>query len=106
MIYDSNIQSDVSSQNRRNKARTACSGEAVLRWSHDFDTPVRYNVIDRSEGGMQISSQFPLSEGMTGVVTRYLPEGTAVHQPMMVAWSSSEADDDGYRCGIWFFGSN
>ncbi|MDE1037276.1 MAG: PilZ domain-containing protein [Phycisphaerales bacterium] len=106
MINDSNIQSDVSSQNRRNKARTAYSGEAVLRWSHDFDTPVRYNVVDRSAGGMQITSQFPLSEGMTGVVTRYLPEGTAVHQPMMVAWSSSEADDDGYRCGIWFFGSN
>ena len=55
---------------------------------------------------MQITSQFPLSEGMTGVITRYLPEGTAVHQPMMVAWSSNEADDDGYRCGIWFFGSN
>jgi hypothetical protein len=106
MINDSNIQSDVSNQNRRNKARTAYSGEAVLRWSHDFDTPVRYNVIDRSAGGMQITSQFPLSEGMTGVITRYLPEGTAVHQPMMVAWSSSEADEDGYRCGIWFFGSN
>ncbi len=106
MIYDSNIQSDISNQNRRNKDRTTFSGEAVLRWSHDFDTPVRYQVVDRSEGGMRIVSQFPLSEGMTGVITRYLPEGTSVHQPMMVAWSSSEPDDDGYHCGIWFFGSN
>jgi hypothetical protein len=54
---------------------------------------------------MRIISQFPLSEGMTGVITRYLPEGTTVHQPMMVAWSSTTPDDDGYHCGIWFFGS-
>jgi hypothetical protein len=106
MINDSKIQAESTHQNRRDRNRTTYSGEAVLRWSHDFDTPVRYQVVDRSEGGMRIVSQFPLSEGMTGVITRYLPEGTSVHQPMMVAWSSSEPDDDGYHCGIWFFGSN
>jgi hypothetical protein len=106
MINDSSIQTDISTQNRRNNNRTEFSGEAVLRWSHDFDTPVRYKVMDKSEGGMRIVSQFPLSEGMTGVVTRYLPEGKSVHQPMMVAWSSKEGDEDGFHCGIWFFGSN
>ena len=106
MIYDSHIQSDTTNQNRRNRDRATYCGEAVLRWSHDFDTPIRYQVVDRSDGGMRIVSQFPLSEGMTGVITRYLPEGESVHQPMMVAWSSSEPDDDGYHCGIWFFGSN
>jgi hypothetical protein len=107
MIHDSNISAgnSTTNDNRRDKTRTEYSGEAVLRWSHDFDTPVRYRVVDRSEGGMRIVSQFPLSEGMTGIVTRYLPEGTPVHQPMMVAWSSNTADDDGYHCGVWFFGS-
>ena len=107
MIHDPSITSEHASanQNRRDRTRTEYQGEAVLRWSHDFDTPVRYRVVDRSEGGMRIISQFPLSEGMTGVITRYLPEGTTVHQPMMVAWSSTTPDDDGYHCGIWFFGS-
>lgn len=107
MIHDPSITSETSSinQNRRDRTRTEYQGEAVLRWSHDFDTPIRYQVVDRSEGGMRIISQFPLSEGMTGVITRYLPEGTPVHQPMMVAWSNTTPDDNGYHCGIWFFGS-
>jgi len=108
MIHDSSIQTDNSNaqDNRRNRTRTEFSGEVVLRWSHDFDTPVRYRVVDRSEGGMRIMTQLPLAEGMTGVVTRYLPEGTAVHQPMMVAWSSNSSDEDGFHCGIWFFGTD
>jgi len=106
MIHDPSITSasSTSNQNRRNTQRTDSSLEAVLRWSHDYDTPVRYIVVDRSEGGMRIISQFPLTEGMTGVVTRYLPEGKAVHQPMMVAWTNTTPDDDGYHCGIWFIG--
>ena len=108
MIHDQSIRPEDTSidTNRRDSTRTEYQGEAVLRWSHDFDTPVRYRVVDRSEGGMRIISQFPLSEGMTGIITRYLPEGTAVHQPMMVAWSSSTPGDDGYHCGVWFFGSS
>jgi hypothetical protein len=42
---------------------------------------------------------------MTGLITRYLPEGRSVNQPVMVAWASSTPDDDGYHCGIWFFGT-
>ena len=103
MIHNQAISSQ---SNRRTKNRTPYDGEAVLRWSHDFDTPVRYNVVDRSDGGMRIVSQCPLSEGMTGVITRYLPEGTSVHQPMMVAWSNTTPDEDGYHCGVWFFGSD
>ena len=107
MIHDPSISSafTTSNQNRRNTQRKGSSLEAVLRWSHDYDTPVRYIVVDRSEGGMRIISQFPLTEGMTGVVTRYLPEGEAVHQPMMVAWTNNTPDDDGYHCGIWFIGT-
>ena len=107
MIHDPSISSafSTSNQNRRNTQRKGSSLEAVLRWSHDYDTPVRYIVVDRSEGGMRIISQFPLTEGMTGVVTRYLPEGKAVHQPMMVAWTNNTPDDDGYHCGIWFIGT-
>ena len=102
MLYESNISTNV---NRRNSKRVACQGEAILRWSHDFDTPVRYRIVDRSEEGMKIISQIPLSEGMTGVITRYLPNCEEVHQPMMVAWSNSTPDEDGYHCGVWFFGT-
>ena len=107
MIHDPSMKSDVSTTGaeRRDRSRTAYQGEAVLRWSHDFDTPVRYTVVDRSEGGLRILTQVPLTEGMTGVITRYLPEGKSVHQPMMVAWSSSTPEDEGYHCGIWFFGT-
>ena len=102
MIYESNISTNV---NRRNSKRVPCQGEAILRWSHDFDTPVRYGIADRSAEGTKIISQIPLAEGMTGVITRYLPKGEEVHQPMMVAWSSSTPDKDGYHCGVWFFGT-
>ena len=107
MIHDPSITQafSTSNQNRRDRSRTSNTGEAVLRWSHDFDTPVRYVIVDRSEGGMRIISQFPLAEGMTGVITRYLPEGEVVHQPMMVAWTNTTPDVEGYHCGIWFIGT-
>lgn len=97
--------SKLDTDKRSGKTRSAYDGEAVLRWSHDFATPIRYAVVDRSDGGLRIVSQLPLNEGMTGLITRYLPEGRSVNQPIMVAWASSTPDDDGYHCGIWFFGT-
>ena len=108
MINDRSLpttHSTHNTDNRDGKERTSYDGEAVLRWSHDFNTPVRYAVVDRSDGGLRIISQFPLNEGMTGLITRYLPEGRSVNQPVMVAWASSTPDDEGYHCGIWFFGT-
>ncbi|MDP6541635.1 MAG: hypothetical protein QF444_05800 [Phycisphaerales bacterium] len=108
MINDQSLQDTNTTQDtdkRQGKLRTTYDGEAVLRWSHDFNTPVRYAVVDRSEGGLRIISHFPLNEGMTGLITRYLPEGKSVNQPVMVAWASDTPDDDGYHCGIWFFGT-
>jgi hypothetical protein len=108
MINDSaflSLHTNSKNDTRKGKDRTKYDGEAVLRWSHDFSTPVRYTVVDRSEGGLRIISQLPLIEGMTGLITRYLPEGESVNQPVMVAWASSTPDDDGYHCGIWFFGT-
>ncbi|MDP7008002.1 MAG: hypothetical protein QGI78_00350 [Phycisphaerales bacterium] len=106
MIHDTAFQrTDAADVEHRCTARQNYQGEAILRWSHDFGTPVRYQVVDRSEGGIRIVSQLPLTEGMTGVITRYLPEGTPINQPIMVAWASSTPDDDGYHCGIWFFGT-
>ncbi len=108
MLHSDHIDGTVGNQecsNRRGRLRGACEGEVVLRWSHDFGTPVRYAMIDRSEGGLRIITGIPLSEGMTGVVSRYLPGGTAVNQPVMVAWTASSPDDGGYHCGLWFFGT-
>ena len=108
MINDRALQSSSSPHEvdqRKGNERTEYDGEAVLRWSHDFSTPIRYTVVVRSEGWLRIISQLPLIEGMTGVITRYLPEGVSVNQPVMVAWASSTPDDDGYHCGIWYFGT-
>jgi hypothetical protein len=108
MINDRAIQNSSpkrETDQRNGNERAEYDGEAVLRWSHDFNTPIRYTVVDRSEGGLRIISQLPLNEGMTGLITRYLPEGQSVNQPVMVAWASSTPDDDGYHCGIWFFGT-
>lgn len=102
-LQNTNSTSDL--DHRNGKERKKYDGEAVLRWSHDFSTPIRYTVVDRSEGGLRIVSHLPLNEGMTGLITRYLPEGQSVNQPIMVAWASSTPDDDGYHCGIWFFGT-
>ena len=70
---NTNSTSDL--DQRDGKKRKKYDGEAVLRWSHDFSTPIRYTVVDRSEGGLRIVSHLPLNEGMTGLITRYLPEG-------------------------------
>ena len=91
MINDRTLQNTNSTSDldqRDGKKRKKYDGEAVLRWSHDFSTPIRYTVVDRSEGGLRIVSHLPLNEGMTGLITRYLPEGRSVNQPVMVAWAS------------------
>ena len=108
MINDNTIgrMNSQTTDKREGKLRSTYDGEAVLRWSHDFSTPLLYTVVDRSDGGLRIISQFPLQEGMTGLITLYLPEGRSVNQPVMVAWASSTPDDDGYHCGIWFFGTS
>lgn len=105
MIHDDHLSCQNAVDDRRSRSRQECIGEAIIRWSHDFATPIRYALADRSEGGLRILSRLPLAEGMTGVVSRFLPEGEETNQPVMVAWTSREADDDGYFSGLWFFGT-
>lgn len=109
MIHDSMLASRGSlsaGNDRRYADRIPFPCDIVLQWHHDFATPVRYRVIDVSDGGMRIASNLPLVEGMTGMAMRILPEGRAIDRSVMVAWCKSgrkgEADEP-CEVGLCFF---
>ena len=71
---------------RSGPARTACSGELVLSWSHDRANTMRYQLIDVGDGGMRIQSSTPILTGTIGLALRLLPEGAKMNQSVMVVW--------------------
>jgi hypothetical protein len=89
---------------RRQSDRIPFPAEMVMVWNHDFDTPMRYRVIDAGDGGYRIHSSLPLQEGMTGMVLRLLPSrGQALDQPVMVAWSRATEEKHGFEVGLRCF---
>lgn len=85
--------------NRRASPRVSCPAELVIAWLEDVATPMRYGLIDVSEGGYRIQSSLPRLTGTTGLVLRYLPSGEAVDEPVMVAWTR-RGDDGRYDLGL------
>ncbi|MHC4991061.1 MAG: PilZ domain-containing protein, partial [Planctomycetota bacterium] len=80
MLHDS-IQSRMtgaSNDDRRRHDRVPFPSEITLVWHHDLAHPLRYRIIDASDGGLRILSSTPLLEGMTGTVLRLLPEGQSI----------------------------
>jgi len=71
-------------------------------WHHDSHMPVRYRVLDMSDGGIRIRSSLPMLTGMTGHAVRLLPEGTHLERPMMVVWVRSAHDGLGFELGLQF----
>jgi hypothetical protein len=69
---------------RRSSPRVPCPAELVLVWFYDTSTPVRYSLLDVSEGGYRIQTTTPIPTGTTGMVVRLLPEGHEVEEPVMV----------------------
>ncbi len=104
MINDSVLQpSDrppdgaLSAANRREHERIPCPGEILVRWLHDPDTPTRFSVLDVSDGGFHIRAGMPLLLGMTGVVTRWLPEGAPLNRCVSVAWMDGAKGEAGLK---------
>ena len=78
--------------NRRTSPRLPCPAEVVITWLDDAATPMRYALIDVSEGGYRIRASLPRLTGTTGMVVRYLPSGENVGEPIMVAWTRTRED--------------
>ncbi len=83
--------------------RTVVSGEILIAWPHASEAPLRYAILDVSEGGVRIQSLLPLREGMTGLAISLLPEGKALNRKFQLMWcrrSSSSANL--YEAGLRF----
>ena len=88
---------------RRRSDRVPFPAEIVLVWNHDFQTTMRYRVIDAGDSGYRIHSSLPLQDGMTGMVLRLLPgRGESMDQPVMVVWNGP-APDQGFVVGLRCF---
>lgn len=87
----------ISASERRLAPRAACTDEVVLMWLDD-PSPVRYGVLDRSDGGFRIRSAVPALTGSLARVLRLLPTGEPVNKTVMVAWS--RAVGEGFELGL------
>lgn len=91
---------------RRNSARRLVSeSDLVVVWHHEGRTPVRYSVLDVSEGGARVLSSMPLVKGMSGSAVKLLPGGTAIMRPCQVSWmrpASAGGSKLAYEVGLTF----
>lgn len=103
MIHDSlmhrNTETDRKGE-RRASSRTPSQAEVTIRWHHDLDSTLRYELLDVSEGGICIRSGFPVLEGMMGTVLNLLPRGKVINQSAMVAWIRPVSQGSAYEIGI------
>jgi hypothetical protein len=84
-------------------ARVAVTGELLVAWSHAAESPIRYVVLDMSEGGARIASTLPLREGMTGTVLSLLPSGTPIQRKFQLMWCRpGTGPASGYEAGLRF----
>lgn len=87
-------------ERRYNNGRVPMNGEVLIVWSHAKDSPLRYRILDISEGGMRIHSLLPLHEGMTGVALSILPSATALNRDFQIMWC--RRGGNAYEAGVRF----
>ncbi len=87
---------------RRETDRASSQAEVIVVWHHDHGTPVRYAVVDVSEGGMRILSATPLLKGMSGTAVKFLPQGEPINRSFTVAWSRPPAVSGAFEVGLQF----
>ena len=105
MLHDNTLarSRDPSQANdRRVFPRRPEPAELVVRWHHEPGGPVRYELVDRSDGGVRIRSSTPMLTGMTAKLLRLLPEGRPLGRVAMVVWCQSAPDGEGYHLGMRF----
>lgn len=93
----------TSVEDRRKGDRVPYPAELVLAWMHDLDTPVRYRIVDVSDGGFRIRTTAPVIEGTTGMAMRLLPEGTPINKSVMVVWVSPPGENGERDAGLRYF---
>ncbi len=75
----------------------------MIQWHHDPGTPVRYAVLNLSEGGMRIMSELPLIKGMSGTAVKLVPAGEELHKMCTVSWVKSAGAGKGpFEVGLKF----
>ena len=97
----------ASTDRRWGSDRERSDAEAVVIWAHSQATPIRYRLLDASEGGLRIHSSLPLREGASGNVVSLLPSGTCMNREFQVVWcrkcaASDTAAPGGYEAGLRF----
>lgn len=105
MLHDG-TQARVSGQSmlteRRRSQREVFPAELVVKWHHEQEILIRYEVIDSSEGGFRIRSSMPMLEGMTGIALKLLPEGTRVNRTVMIVWTGLSTSGGSSEFGLNF----
>lgn len=92
-------------ERRLANGRVPTHGEVLIAWSHAKDSPLRYRILDISEGGMRIQLLLPVHEGMLGTALSLLPSATALNRPFQVMWCRRGSSDGGgsvYEAGLRF----
>lgn len=105
MLHDgthARVSGQQVSAERRHSQRVAFPAELVVRWHHEQELSIRYEVIDSSEGGFRIRSSMPMLEGMTGIALKLLPEGTPVNRTVMIVWIGPSTSDGSSEFGLNF----
>ena len=93
------------SERRLANGRVPTNGEVLITWSHAKDSPLRYRLLDISEGGMRIQSLLPVHEGMVGVALSLLPTATALNRNFQIMWCrrcTCEGGGSAYEAGARF----
>lgn len=106
-MLNDNVMSRVSGTkscpDRRSGDRVPYPAELVLAWMHDLDMPVRYRIVDVSDGGFRVRTTCPMIVGTTGIVMRLLPEGTPINKSVMVVWIGPSNEHGERDAGLRYF---
>ena len=104
MLYDQhNVSPSVgSTSDRRLEQRFVQAAEVVIAWLCPALPPVRYTLLDLSDGGIRIRTSVPLATGMVGKVLRLLPAGRVINETVSVVWTRPSTLEGMTEVGLRF----
>ena len=93
------IDAATGSIDRRDSDRAPFPAEMTLRWLHDPETLIRFQILDVSDGGYRLRTRLPIRAGTTGIAVRLLPRGEPLEHAVVVVWMRP-TDDGAYELGL------
>ena len=93
------IDAATGSIDRRDGDRAPFPAEMTLRWLHDPETLIRFQILDVSDGGYRLRTRLPIRAGTTGIAVRLLPRGEPLEHAVVVVWMRP-TDDGAYEIGL------